>query len=50
MRLATIQIKGGEFAGIVTEKGIVPIEEVNATCGTSWETLLYESAPDSWNL
>lgn len=42
MRLATIQIKGGEFAGIVTEKGIVPIEEVNATCGTSWETLLYD--------
>lgn len=41
MRLATIQLNGREVAGIVTEKGVLPIERLNAARGLAWaENLL----------
>lgn len=36
MRFATIRQNGAEVAGIVTEKGILPISALNAAKGTSW--------------
>ena len=36
MRLATIRIKGAEVAGIVMEKGVMPLSAVNAAKGTAW--------------
>ena len=36
MRLATIKLNGREVAGIVTEKGILPIERLNAAKGLAW--------------
>ncbi len=42
MRVATIKIDGGEFAGIVANRGIVPVAEVNRVKETDWETGLYE--------
>ena len=37
MRLATIKLGGAEVAGIVTEKGILPIHALNAATGTAWK-------------
>ncbi|MBQ7797180.1 MAG: fumarylacetoacetate hydrolase family protein [Lachnospiraceae bacterium] len=38
MRLATIKRNGAEIAGIVTEKGIYPIQTLNEKKGTDWKT------------
>ena len=38
MRLATIRIGSQETAGIVTPKGVYPIQALNAAKGTAWET------------
>lgn len=43
MRLATIRQNNQEIAGIVTEKGIFPIQALNAAKGTAWSC-------DMWNL
>ena len=37
MRLATIKLNHDEIAGIVTEKGVLPVKAVNAQKGTAWE-------------
>ena len=37
MRLATIKHGGAEIAGIVTEKGVLPIAVLNAAKGTGWK-------------
>ncbi len=42
MRLATIKLGGKEIAGIVTEKGILPIHALNAAKGTAWKEEMYE--------
>ena len=42
MRLATIKLCGAEVAGIVTEKGILPIHALNAAKGTAWKENLYD--------
>lgn len=42
MRLATIKLAGIETAGIVTEKGIVTIDTVNAAEGTAWHSQMYD--------
>ena len=42
MRLATIKINDGEYAGIVTDKGIVTIDTVNKVCGSSWQNQMYD--------
>ncbi len=42
MRLATIKLGGKEVAGIVTEKGILPIHALNAAKGTAWKEEMYE--------
>ena len=42
MRLATIKLGGQEVAGIVTEKGILPIHALNAAKGTAWKEEMYE--------
>ena len=42
MRLATIKLGGAEVAGIVTEKGILPIHALNAAKGTAWKENLYD--------
>ena len=42
MRLATIKLCGKETAGIVTEKGILPIHALNAAKGTAWKEEMYE--------
>ncbi len=36
MRLATIKTESGEIAGIVTPKGVLPVEALNAAKGTAW--------------
>ena len=36
MRLATVKTDGREIAGIVTAKGVLPIEKLNQTKGTNW--------------
>ncbi len=41
MRLATIKKDGVEMAGIVTEKGVYPISELNANKGTTWECNMF---------
>ena len=41
MRLATIRIKGAEVAGIVMEKGVMPLSAVNAAKGTAWREEMY---------
>lgn len=41
MRLATIQYRGKEIAGIVTPKGILPIVALNAAKGTAWKEEMY---------
>ena len=41
MRLATIQLNCAEIAGIVTGKGILPIQSVNAAKGTAWEETMF---------
>ena len=38
MRFATIKVQGEEIAGIVTEKGILPVAALNAAKGTEWST------------
>lgn len=43
MRLATIRQNNQEIAGIVTEKGVFPIQALNAAKGTAWSC-------DMWNL
>ena len=42
MRLATIKWNNAEIAGIVTPKGILPIEALNAAKGTNWKTEMME--------
>ena len=42
MRLATIKLGGKEIAGIVMEKGVMPIAAVNAAKGTAWKEEMYE--------
>lgn len=41
MRLATIKYSGKELAGIVVEKGILPIAALNAAKGTAWKEEMY---------
>ena len=42
MRLATIKLGGKEIAGIVMEKGVMPIAAVNAAKGTAWKEEMYD--------
>lgn len=42
MRLATIKINDGEYAGIVTDNGIVTIDTVNRICGSNWQNQIYD--------
>ena len=42
MRLATIKLKGAEVAGIVLEKGVLPLAALNAAKGTVWKEEMYE--------
>ena len=42
MRLATIKLGGTETAGVVLEKGVLPLSAVNAAKGTSWATDMLE--------
>lgn len=42
MRLATIYWKGGETAGIVTEKGVLPLAALNAANGTAWKEAMFD--------
>ena len=42
MRLATIKYSGKELAGIVTERGVLPIAALNAAKGTAWKEEMYE--------
>ncbi|MDM8239864.1 fumarylacetoacetate hydrolase family protein [Pseudoflavonifractor phocaeensis] len=42
MRLATIKYNGKELAGIVTDKGILPIAALNAAKGTAWKEEMYD--------
>lgn len=42
MRLATIKINGGEYAGVVAANGIVPIATINQTKETRWQTQMYD--------
>ena len=42
MRLATIRFDGAETAGIVTEKGILPIRTLNAQNGTAWKEDMFD--------
>lgn len=42
MRLATIKWKNREMAGIVTDKGILPIAALNAAKGTAWKEEMYD--------
>jgi len=37
MRLATVKQNNSEIAGIVTEKGVLPIAALNAAKGTDWK-------------
>lgn len=41
MRLATIRLGGSEIAGIVTEKGVLPVREINAAGGSKWEESIF---------
>ena len=41
MRLATVKRNGKEIGGIVTEKGILPVESINSAKGTSWKETLF---------
>ena len=41
MRLATIKINGKEIGGIVTGKGILPIEALNAEAGAAWDETVF---------
>lgn len=41
MRLATIKYNGKELAGIVVDKGILPIAALNAAKGTAWKEEMY---------
>lgn len=41
MRLATIKYSGKELAGIVVDKGILPIAALNAAKGTAWKEEMY---------
>ena len=41
MRFATIKVNGAEKAGIVTAKGILPVEELNRQTGSSWKEDLF---------
>lgn len=41
MRLATIKYSSKELAGIVVEKGILPIAALNAAKGTAWKEEMY---------
>ena len=42
MRFATIKKDGREIAGILTKKGVYPVEALNAAKGTAWKTELYD--------
>lgn len=41
MRLATMKYNGKELAGIVVDKGILPIAALNAAKGTTWKEEMY---------
>lgn len=41
MRLATIKYNGKELAGIVVDKGILPIAALNTAKGTAWKEEMY---------
>lgn len=41
MRLATIKYSGKELAGIVVDKGILPIAALNTAKGTAWKEEMY---------
>ncbi len=41
MRLATIKKDGKEIAGIVTVKGVYPVETLNDNKGTAWKTEMF---------
>ena len=41
MRLATIKYNGKELAGIVVDKGILPISALNTAKGTAWKEEMY---------
>lgn len=41
MRLATMKYNGKELAGIVVDKGILPIAALNAAKGTAWKEEMY---------
>ena len=41
MRLATIKMNHTEIAGIVTDKGVLPIKAINAAKGTAWEESIF---------
>ena len=42
MRLATIRWKQEEIAGVVLEKGILPIRAINAAKGTAWKEKMFD--------
>ena len=42
MRLATIRLAGAELAGIVTEKGILPLRALNAETGAAWNETMFD--------
>ena len=42
MRLATIKREGRETAGIVLERGVLPLAALNAAKGTAWKEEMYE--------
>ena len=42
MRLATVKWNGKETAGIVTQKGVLPIACLNAAKGTVWKEHLFD--------
>ena len=37
MRLSTIKLNGEEIAGIVTNKGVIPLRAINAATNSAWE-------------
>ena len=41
MRLATIRLSGAELAGIVTARGVLPVQALNAHKGTAWEETVF---------
>ena len=42
MRIATIRWNHEEMAGVVTEKGILPVAAINTARGTQWQEKLFD--------